>query len=499
MSSHFSFCCSQPRSGAANVGRAGKSNAKNTAAVSSSAATDRATVTTRKRPVGLETAAKPEASGESDTVSGEQTESALVTSEATQPNTTAPKATERKAKGGKKVATNAAKPPRQPPQISTASRASKRMASENQPVNDAGASCKNDVSCHTSKAKLEPPKQSAGRGGKEVKTGEGEKVGRVTRSTTANAATASGRGGAAVREVGVKKPGKAGKKRVNTAELSGLATTGKKRVKCDSTPVNTKLSFSDSSSAFSSTSPPLPPSMNTTTNTIDPVPDCAWVALRHVSIRPNSHLTSSALHNIDDVLGPCAFSPFKFTARQATPGQLKKRRETPGKKFAFGFQMTTDQNPFSQPAETTGNDRAAQSSDVTLDTMSVDSLDCNDAPNGGESKKVVESVVCASEAANTETAGEETTHGTAGERDDVGGERIGEESLEECRAVVGVGGGQRSLGVEAWCGGVVSSVYGKVEDEEGVGVQNGDPTTSEATGKPFCRVLSVFLIIPVAY
>jgi hypothetical protein len=42
---------------------------------------------------------------------------------------------------------------------------------------------------------------------------------------------------------------------------------------------------------------------------------------------------------------------------------------------------------------------------------------------------------------------------------------------------------------------VVSSVYGK----EGVGVQNGDPTTSEATGKPFCRVLSVFLIIPVAY
>ncbi|CAI8038843.1 Disks large-associated protein 5 [Geodia barretti] len=480
---------SKPRSGAANTapGRAGKSSA---AAVSSSAATDRATEkpgTTRKRPVGLETAAKPETSG-SDTISGDQTESndtALVTSEDTQPKTTAQKAKERKAKGGKKAATNAAKPPRPPPQISTASRASKRLASENQPANDAGASRKHDGSSVKSKAKLEPPKPSAGRGGKEVKTGEGEKVGRVTRSTTA---TASGRGGAAVREVGVKKTGKAGKKRVNTAESSGLATTGKKRVKCDSTPVHTKLSFSDSSSEFSSTSPPLPPSMNTTTSTVDPVPDCAWVAPRHVSNRPNPHLALSALQNIDDILGPCAFSPFKFTARQATPGnasQSKKRRETPGEKFAFSFRMTTDRNPFSLPAETTCSDRAAQSGDVTFDTLSVDSLDCNDAPK--ETVRRPRRVRCVhlklliprqpERKRGTEQRGKEMA--ALGERRRA--KRVWRRVSKRTVQNVGVGGGQRSLGVEAWCGGVVSSVCGKKEEEEEEGVQNGDPITSEGT------------------
>ena len=298
-----------------------------------------------------------------------------------------PKATEPKGRGGKRAgATGMVKQPRAAP---TATRASKRIASKTGPKNEAGSSAqavdesKNDV----------PGKTAPTRGRKGGRVVEEKRTtARETRSSVARV-TASTKDTEPQRKEGVKKTGK---KRVNTAQSSG-ASSGKKRVKCDSTPeVKTKLHFSDTS--LESTSPPalpsslshssqLPPSPVHTTSPSYPEQNTAWISVQHVSSRHAYPPPASAIHNIDDILGPCTFSPFKFTAGQATPAgpsQSKKRRETPGKPFTFSFRIpvAAPQTPSSLQAVTGSSRSVTQSgNDVTLDTMSVDSLDCAPTPS----------------------------------------------------------------------------------------------------------------------
>lgn len=157
---------------------------------------------------------------------------------------------------------------------------------------------------------------------------------------------------------------------------SGASTSDKKRVK-QTMPVKTKLAYSESSSDSADTdsllpapcsSPPLSPSLSSNT-----VPDCAWIPNQHVFPR------QMPCKSVEDLLGPCTFSPFKFTASASRSGcglaksakrSGSKRKATPGKPFVFNFRKTVDLVPLSLPSET-------MYSDATADTISVDSLDCN--------------------------------------------------------------------------------------------------------------------------
>ena len=230
-----------------------------------------------------------------------------------------------------------------PPTTTTTTRASKRIAQrEKQPPAKKPA------------AKIEPGK-------KDVKSV------RVTRgsSTKAKDTTSKAKG---------------------TKETSSGPSSSKKRVKIQ-TPVKTQLSYSESSSDSNDTSPhptsstspqsPPPPPSSPPPVPHNPgaIPDCAWVPNNHVFTR----YTCTPFKSVDDILGPCTFSPFKFTAGnptgcgldKSTDGGKSRRKNTP---FKFSFRKTVDVTPLTLQTE------AAVLSEATLDSVSVDSLDCSQTP-----------------------------------------------------------------------------------------------------------------------
>ena len=153
------------------------------------------------------------------------------------------------------------------------------------------------------------------------------------------------------------------------------------------TPVQTKLAYPDSSSESTDTaSPPSPPltltshSAHPHSSTCHEIPESAWIPNQHVFLR------RTPCKSVDEFLGPCTFSPFKFTASRGgeggeavattvqSGGRSSKRRATPGKPFVFNFRKSVDITPLSLRAE-------MMQSDVTADgSVSVDSLDCDCTP-----------------------------------------------------------------------------------------------------------------------
>ena len=162
--------------------------------------------------------------------------------------------------------------------------------------------------------------------------------------------------------------------------VSGDATSGKKMVKRVAIPVNTKLSYHDSSSDNTSSSPeqtvtqavasssspacsnivtnhtPSPQaqwhtltmSLDSHSHNISSIPDSAWIPNQHVSVQN----LAPSFKSLDDALGPCTFSPFKFTTNR-TSGEEPvstdtqsgrkglKRKATPGRKpFTFTFRKS---------------------------------------------------------------------------------------------------------------------------------------------------------------
>ena len=209
--------------------------------------------------------------------------------------------------------------------------------------------------------------------------------------------------GACASEHGTKRPTRV--TRSNSSKVLNASAVslgaGKKKT---ATPVQTKLSYPDSSSDSTDTaSPPSPPPTLTphvassppsppptlTSHTAHPhnltsreIPESAWIPAQHVFLR---HSPSKSLK---EFLEPCTFipfSPFKFTASRGCEavatttlsggGRGSKRKATPGKPFVFNFRKSVNITPLSLRAD------MMMQSDVTADSsVSVDSLDCDFTP-----------------------------------------------------------------------------------------------------------------------
>ena len=301
-------------------------------------------------------------------------------------------------------------PPLSSAQPSVATRASKRLAAQKAQLDKpllTSAPARGQARQNSTANKKKTALSKNDKTSKAAKDDRCNGPGRVTRRNVASGSAASVMSG----KEGVNKAttGKRGKGGVNAGKSLGAPTSGKKRVKAPATPVNTKLNYSDCSSESMATmscpspppshtpssppttlihspphlpTPPLPPPQSQfQAASGDFVPECAWIANQKIS----SH---STLNSIDTLLGPCTFSPFKFTAGQTTTSG-KKRQETPRETpFVFTFKKALDNSPASLQAEMIRNMERVQSDVVSSDAISVDSLECCPPTPGGEASSV---------------------------------------------------------------------------------------------------------------
>ena len=345
----------------------------------------------------------------------------------------------------------------------------------------------------------------------------------------------------------LKNTGVSGKKRVKS-ENSGTSASGNKKVKSNmgvalasgkkgvkrasTPPVNAKLTYaecsSDSTDTQSTQTPPR--KMSSHINTPYPqtqtgpnsIPDCAWVPNQHVFAPVSSFQTA------DEVFGTTTFSPFKFTAGESGGVRGSKRKATPRKPFVFNFRQIldhygNDEVPLPLQAEAVDHvmqttdgvtepvDHVIQKtdhvtepvdhvihSDVTTDTISVDSLDCTLSSTVSTTPQITIATNTATHivdiqnfvaletencAITTATAQLAPTDGSIEEEETVNTiETVNAERQEKTvfKPVSGDG-----VGVNAWCGGGVSVLYshhGEIQEEEETG--------NDITGKSNCKKLA---------
>ena len=424
---------------------------------------------------------------------------------------------------------------RKAPQSSNAgSRVSKRILTRQ--AQETGETSSKPDARQSSPVAKRTRKVSSRSTGRPIRTTRSKAANNITNHSTADEkVVASGKKRVCTNlgKVSGKNTGVSGKKRVKT-ENSGTSASGNKKVKsnmgaalasgkngvkCASTPpVNAKLTYAECSSDSTDTqssptqTPPrkISSHMNTpypqTQTSPNSIPDCAWVPNQHVFAPVSSFQTA------DEVFGTTTFSPFKFTAGESGGVRGSKRKATPRKPFVFNFRQIldhygNDEVPLPLQAEAVDHvmqttdhvtepvDHVIQTtdhvtepvdhvihSDVTTDTISVDSLDCtlsstvsttpqitmatNTATNIIDNQNFVslETENCAITKATAQLA---QTDGSIEEEEKVNTiETIVDEKQEKpvFKPVSGDG-----VGVNAWCGGVVSvldSHHGEIQDEE---------------------------------